>query len=129
MDTGSVSRTSTVVKKRLHVVAYTCQVLAIFTVIVACLINLSIGDDKSALWSALLSGALGYLLPAPKLRNYESLLPNTSQQQLDEVLSRQQSHTIYDSSPNDNRTDGRMGSGTCRNDVHQDVVHYTNEQR
>jgi hypothetical protein len=80
MDSPQISCASNVASKRIHVIAYLCQVIAIFAVIIACLINLSIGDDKAALWSSLLSGALGYLLPAPKIRKDESFLSSSSQQ-------------------------------------------------
>jgi len=81
MDESNVSRSSFSTKKRLSIVSYVCQVAAIFVVIVGCVVNLSIGDDKSALWASLLSGALGYLLPAPKIKkNESSLLPDASEQ-------------------------------------------------
>jgi hypothetical protein len=80
MDSPHISCTSSVAPKRIHIIAYLCQVVAIFAVITACLINLSIGDDKAALWSSLLSGALGYLLPAPKIRKDESFLFSSPQQ-------------------------------------------------
>ena len=50
-----------------------CQICAIFTVIIACVVNLSLHDDKAILWSSMLSGALGYLLPSPKLKRNQSL--------------------------------------------------------
>ena len=64
-------------------VIYYCQVLLIYIVVVACLINLSIGGNNSSLWSSLLSGSVGYLLPSPKikLKKDEPLLPNPSEQQ------------------------------------------------
>ena len=81
MDGSNVSRSSIGTKKRLSIVAYVCQVAAIFVVIVGCVINLSIGDDKSALWASLLSEALGYLLRAPNIKkNESSLLPEASEQ-------------------------------------------------
>jgi hypothetical protein len=80
MESPSISCMTNVATKRIHIIAYICQVAAIFAVISACLINLSIGDDKAALWSSLLSGALGYLLPAPKIRKDESFLPSSTQQ-------------------------------------------------
>jgi hypothetical protein len=95
METSSVSRYSAVAQRRIHIISYTCQVAAIFVVILACVVNLSLGDDKAALWSSLLSGSLGYLLPAPKLRKYDAFLPNTTIQQLDEVLSEQHDDTVH----------------------------------
>jgi len=98
METSSLSRYSAVSQRRLHVISYACQVAAIFVVILTCVVNLSIGDDKSALWSSLLSGSLGYLLPAPKLRKYDTFLPNTAVQQLDEVLSQQHDDPVHNTS-------------------------------
>jgi len=98
METSSVIRYNVVVQRRLHFISYVCQVAAIFVVILTCVINLSIGDDKSALWSSLLSGALGYLLPSPKLRKNDALLPNTTVQQLDEILPQQHDDTVHNSS-------------------------------
>jgi len=43
------------------------QVLIIYIVCCACLFNLSTGRGDSNLWSALLSGCMGYLLPNPTL--------------------------------------------------------------
>lgn len=59
MDNSNKSKT------RKSVIIYFTQVILIYTVVVACIINLSIGQDNPALWSSLLSGALGYILPAP----------------------------------------------------------------
>src|SRR5215470_4047062 len=58
-----------------------CQVIAIFIVLITCVINLSIGTDKAELWSSLLSGGLGYLLPSPKYKKNGTLLLNSTQQQ------------------------------------------------
>lgn len=50
-------------------VIYFSQVLLIFTVVLACLINLSLGrSGLDSLWSSLLSGSVGYLLPSPNIR-------------------------------------------------------------
>lgn len=47
---------------------YMCQVVALYMVIIVCLVNLTIGTDNNPLWSSLLSGGIGYLLPSPKIR-------------------------------------------------------------
>ena len=45
---------------------YLTQVFLIYMVVISCIINLSFGDSQhSSLWSSLLAGSLGYLLPAP----------------------------------------------------------------
>jgi len=54
------------------------QVLLIYLVVIACVLNLSLSDNNICLWSSLLSGSVGYLLPSPKAKNKnESILPNT----------------------------------------------------
>lgn len=45
-----------------------CQVAILSIVIVACIINLSLGNGNLTLWTSLLSSSLGVLVPAPKLR-------------------------------------------------------------
>jgi len=44
------------------------QVIIIYVVVCLCLYNLTTGSGDSNLWSALLSGCLGYLLPNPTIR-------------------------------------------------------------
>jgi hypothetical protein len=43
------------------------QVIVVYIVVCMCLYNLTTGHGDSNLWSALLSGSLGYLLPNPKI--------------------------------------------------------------
>ena len=69
-------------------IVYFCQVVVIIGVVVACIVNLSIGtNEKDSLWSSLLSASVGYLLPNPKLpkkkKKDDTFLPNTPEQQLD----------------------------------------------
>lgn len=50
-------------------IIYFCQVLAIYVVVSVCLVKLCIGDgNRDSLWASLLSGSIGYLLPAPYIR-------------------------------------------------------------
>jgi hypothetical protein len=44
------------------------QVIILYAVVCMCLFNLTTGRGDSNLWSALLSGSLGYLLPNPKIK-------------------------------------------------------------
>lgn len=44
------------------------QVIVLYAVVCMCLFNLTTGRGDSNLWSALLSGSLGYLLPNPKIK-------------------------------------------------------------
>lgn len=39
--------------------------MLVYVVVIACLINLSLGLENQSLWASLLSGSLGYMLPAP----------------------------------------------------------------
>jgi len=48
-------------------IVYFSQVILIYIIAVTCIVNLSLGLANSNLWSSLLSGALGYILPAPQL--------------------------------------------------------------
>ena len=62
-----------------HIIYYS-QVVAIYIIVLTCLLNLSISNDKDCVWTTLLSACIGYLLPPPKLRKTknDTLLPNTS---------------------------------------------------
>ena len=44
------------------------QIILIYIVVVACIVNLSVGNGNSNLWTALLSSCLGYLLPNPSMK-------------------------------------------------------------
>jgi hypothetical protein len=44
------------------------QVIILYVVVCLCLYNLTTGRGDSNLWSALLSGCLGYLLPNPTIK-------------------------------------------------------------
>ena len=115
--------------KRLQFVSYASQVVVIFTVVVACLVNLSLGDDKSALWSSLLSLALGCMLPNPKLRRHvkqHQLLPSPTFQLQSPVLSGQHHDALHNSLAENGGTDGRIvGMRLSRDDVHENVVYDT----
>ena len=48
---------------------FCCQMTVIFIVVIASIYNLSANDNqKTELWTALLSSSLGYVLPSPRLR-------------------------------------------------------------
>jgi hypothetical protein len=127
MDSPAISCVGNKLPKGLSVVAYVCQVIAIFTVILACLVNLSIGDDKAALWSSLLSGSLGYMLPNPKIRNKdERFSPNSTVKQFDEIFSKQHDQSLYDTATDADRARwGTLGVRTDRDPVHEVMVHST----
>ena len=49
-------------------IVFFSQVIIIYVVICLCLANLSLERGDSNLWSSLLSGCLGYLLPSPTIK-------------------------------------------------------------
>ncbi len=49
-------------------IVFGSQVVMLYIVIIVCLINLTMGNGDSNLWTALLSCSLGYMLPAPTLK-------------------------------------------------------------
>jgi hypothetical protein len=49
-------------------IVFFCQVIIIYVVVCICLFNLSTDHCNSNLWSSLLSGCLGYLLPNPTIK-------------------------------------------------------------
>ena len=68
-------------------IVYFTQITGIFIIIIACLVNLSLGTDKDSLWSSLLSANIGFLLPSPSLpkkkdvKQQQQLLPDATFQQ------------------------------------------------
>ena len=61
-------------------VTFFAQVICIYIVIIACIVNLSLDVGESNLWVALLSSCLGYLLPSPSLRNERPVLHHATEQ-------------------------------------------------
>ena len=59
-------------------VIFLSQVVLIYIVVCVSLANLTLDVGDKALWSSLLSGCLGYLLPSPRIRKNEPLLPNAA---------------------------------------------------
>lgn len=59
---------------------YYCQIVAIYIIVITCLLNLSLFNDKDCVWSTLLSASIGYLLPPPKLKKSknDSLLSDST---------------------------------------------------
>ena len=54
-------------------IAFFCQVIILYTVIVVSIYNLTVGHGDSTLWSALLSSSLDYLLPNPSLKREDGV--------------------------------------------------------
>ncbi len=46
------------------------QIIIIYIVVITCIVNLSLDNGNSNLWTALLSSSLGYLLPNPKIKKH-----------------------------------------------------------
>lgn len=55
-------------------VVFFSQIIIIYTVIIASILNISFGNGPLNLWTVLLSSALGYLLPNPSLKNKDGAL-------------------------------------------------------
>lgn len=53
-------------------ISFFAQVIIVYIVIITSIVNLSLHNGDSNLWTALLSSGLGYLLPSPKLKSYKS---------------------------------------------------------
>lgn len=49
-------------------IVFLSQVVIIYVVIISSIVNLSVQAERPELWSSLLSGSLGYLLPSPTIR-------------------------------------------------------------
>lgn len=49
-------------------IVFFCQIGIIYIVIISCIVNLTRQNGDSNLWSALLSGCLGYILPSPTIK-------------------------------------------------------------
>ena len=49
-------------------VVFFAQVILIYLVVIISIYNLTIGHSDSKLWTALLTGHIGYLLPNPTLK-------------------------------------------------------------
>lgn len=49
-------------------IVFFAQIIIIYIVIITCIVNLSLHNGDSNLWTALMSCCLGYILPAPTLK-------------------------------------------------------------
>ena len=56
------------IQTRRRTVIYYAQIGAIYTIVIVSLVSLSLRGDVSAIWSALLSVGIAYLIPSPKLK-------------------------------------------------------------
>lgn len=123
-DIKSVTSSDVFTRKRKPIELVTvCQVAAIFVVIIACVVNLSVGEDKAVLWSSLLSGSLGYLLPAPKVRRNGRVLSDVAVEQQHGRVSGKYADALCDQIAFADLTDGGLGSSASRNE-HAAVMVY-----
>jgi|SaaInl33SG_5_DNA_1037386.scaffolds.fasta_scaffold01477_4 hypothetical protein len=60
-------------------VVFFAQIVMVYTVVIASIVNLSLGHDNTNLWMILLSSCLGYLLPNPSIKKNGSFLHNATQ--------------------------------------------------
>ena len=54
--------------RRCDLMLFSAQISLIFIVIVVSLLNLTMSWGNNELWTAILTGSLGYVLPNPKLK-------------------------------------------------------------
>jgi len=62
---------------REQIVFYT-QVIIAYIVILTSLVNLCISSENTCLWATLVSGTIGYLLPAPTIKHESPISRCTS---------------------------------------------------
>ena len=89
-------------------VIFVCQVLTALIVIVCGLLNITLTTENTSLWATLVSGAVGYLLPGPRLngrslknssdKENESLLHDVAVELVDERVQEQHSSKVHDDS-------------------------------
>src|SRR5271163_2455129 len=79
-------------------IIYYCQVVAIYIIVIARLVNLSVGGNKDTVWASMLSASIGYLLPSPKFKRSknDAFLPNPAKQQLAPILPQEHDDRLYD---------------------------------
>lgn len=68
-------------------IIYCCQLAVALIIIVVGLINITFTENDACLWSSLVSASVGYLVPNPKIKRDESLLPDPPIELVDEVSS------------------------------------------
>lgn len=60
-------------------IVYFSQVILVYIVVVASIVNISLSIGDQNIWIILMSSALGYLLPSPSIKN-ERILPQFAEQ-------------------------------------------------
>ena len=74
---------------------YLLQIFLIILVVIAALVNLTLGYPHQELWISLLSSCLGYTLPNPKLKLITT--PASSDANNNSILHRQSSNNLISS--------------------------------
>jgi hypothetical protein len=93
-------------------VVFICQVVTALIVIVCGLLNIALTKENTSLWATLVSGAVGYLLPSPRLntrptsKEDESFLHDTAFELIDGVPPGEHSVTVHDSTSPTSGSDG-----------------------
>lgn len=59
-------------------VVFLSQIIALYLLIISCLINLSIQNGNNELWCSLLSASIGYLLPNPSIKRDKIILQRST---------------------------------------------------
>jgi hypothetical protein len=59
-------------------IVFFCQVIAIYTVIITCIVNLSLSHPLTELWVGLLSSCIGFLLPNPSIKHRKVIVNNNN---------------------------------------------------
>lgn len=49
-------------------IVYFCQMIIVFVIVVAAIVNITIKNGSNELWVSLLSGCTGYVLPNPTMK-------------------------------------------------------------
>ena len=84
-------------------VIFICQVVTALIVIICGLLNITLTQENTSLWATLVSGAVGYLLPGPRLQSRsvtttkedESLLHDVAVELVDGRVPEQHSGEIH----------------------------------
>jgi hypothetical protein len=84
-------------------IVYCCQLIVAVIVIIVGLVNIILTDDDACLWSSLVSGTLGYLLPSPTLHRDEPILPDAAVELVDGLLPDEHGVSVYDETASSDR--------------------------
>jgi len=66
-------------ERKHDIIVYVCQIVIIFIVVIAAIVNISLSDQNLELWISLLGSAFGYILPSPRLRKIKPKVEDPSE--------------------------------------------------